>query len=387
MLGTIPRGLQIRSDKLIIPALLCGGSGTRLWPLSQAAVPKQFLSLVEDRTLLQATALRTAGRPDFGPMLVLANSAHRFLVAEQLRELGIEQLRVVLEPAVRNTAAAAAVAAMLAVEIDPDALVLLMPTDHVIGDADAFLAAIDAGAPSARKGELVLFGVRPDRPATGYGYIEIGEALDPPQGRVHRVGRFIEKPSPSQAEDYLAAKNFLWNSGIFLLPAHGFLQEMQRLAPEVLAAAEEAVRRGVPDADFLRLDPAAFAAAPAISIDHAIFEKTGRAVVVSVDMKWTDIGSWSAVWDFASKDAAGNVTVGAVHAEKTSSSYLRSEGPRLVSIGMKNVIIVATPEAVLVVDKAHDQEVKGVVARIKAGHDRTPAEEDNIYADGSVKVR
>ena len=349
---------------LITPVILSGGAGKRLWPLSQDACPKQFLPLTESRTLLQATASRTAGRAEFGPVTVIANNEHRFLVAEQLRELGIKGSRIVLEPMGRNTAPAAAVAAILAARIDPAALVLLMPADHIVGDVDAFLAAIDAGAKVARDGEFVLFGVRPDHPATGYGYIEVGAALDP-LGRAHRVQRFIEKPPLASAETYLAAGNFVWNSGIFLLPARGFLQEMERLAPEVYAAARAAIDRAVPDMDFLRLDPVTFGAAPAISVDHAIFEKTDRAAVIQVDMKWTDIGCWSAIWDIAPKDAAGNVTLGNVLAEKTSNSYLRSEGPLIASIGMKDVIVIATRDAILVVDKTHDQEVKQMVERIE----------------------
>lgn len=350
---------------LIAPVILSGGAGKRLWPLSQDACPKQFLPLTESRTLLQATALRTAARAEFAPIAVIANHDHRFLVAEQLREVGLEDARIVLEPIGRNTAPAVAVAAILAAQTDPAALMLVMPADHVIGETDAFLAAIAAAAAAARAGEFVLFGVRPDHPATGYGYIEVGEALNPGEP-VHRVRRFVEKPPRPTAELYLAAGNFVWNSGIFLLPARDFLQEMERLAPEVFAAARTAVDRAVADVDFLRLDAAAFAAAPAISIDHAIFEKTDRAAVVRVDMGWTDIGSWSAVWDIAPKDAAENVMLGAVIAEKTSGSYLRSEGPLVVSIGMKNVIVIATPDAILIVDKAHDQEVKRIVERIEA---------------------
>ncbi len=354
----------MRSNTPIVPVILSGGSGKRLWPLSQFACPKQFLRLTESRTLFQATALRTGGRPAFGPTIVIANNDHRFLVAEQLRELGIEPHRIALEPVGRNTAAAAAVAALLAIQLYPDALLLLMPADHVIGDTAAFIDAIDAGTECASEGEFVLFGARPDRAATGYGYIEVGAKRDA-AGRVQRVRRFVEKPPRSTAELYLAAGNFVWNSGIFLLPAGGFLREMERLQPKVYAAAREAMERAVPDEDFLRLDPTAFAAAPAISIDRAIFEKTDRAVVVQVEMKWADIGSWSAIWEIAPKDAAGNVMVGTVLAETTSSSYLRSEGPVVATIGMKDVIVIATPEAVLVVDKAYDQEVKRIVERIE----------------------
>jgi mannose-1-phosphate guanylyltransferase/mannose-6-phosphate isomerase len=348
-----------------MPVILSGGSGKRLWPLSTDACPKQFLPLTGCQTLLQLTAMRTALRAEFGPMTVIANNDHRFLVAEQMRQFGVKPLQIVLEPLGRNTAPAAAVAAILAAEADPDTLVLLMPADHMIGDTDAFLAAVAVGAEAARQGEFVLFGIRPDRPATGYGYIEVGEALKCGE-QVRRVRRFVEKPTRPTAKSYLASGDFLWNSGIFLLPAVGFLTEIKRLAPRVYAAAREAVDKAVLDADFLRLD-GAFAAAPAISIDHAIFEKTDRAAVIEVAMNWTDIGSWSAVWDLASKDVAGNVTVGAVLAEKTSNSYLRSEGPFLATIGIKDVIVIATRDAVLVIDKAHDQEVKRVVEQLEAG--------------------
>jgi mannose-1-phosphate guanylyltransferase/mannose-1-phosphate guanylyltransferase/mannose-6-phosphate isomerase len=354
----------MRADTLITPVILCGGSGKRLWPLSRAASPKQFLPLAGSETLLQSTALRVARRAGFGPMIVVAGDEHRSLVAEQLGELEIAPPRIVLEPVGRNTAPAAAVAAILATAVDPAALLLLMPADHVIGDNDAFLSAIDAGVEAARAGEFVLFGIHPDRPATGYGYIEFGERLDGPHP-VHRVRRFVEKPPRPLAEQYLASGNFAWNSGIFLLPAGAFLAEMERLAPDVLAVARKAVKDATVDADFLRLDPTSFGTAPSISIDHAVFEKTDRAVVVRADMKWSDIGSWSALWDIAAKDAAGNVALGAVIAEKTSNSYLRTDGPLVATIGLANVIVIATGNIVLIADRAHDQEVKQMAERIE----------------------
>ena len=333
----------------ITPVILCGGAGKRLWPLSREASPKQFLALAESRTLLQSTALRTSGRAGFGELIVIAHADHRFLVAEQLRPLGIGPYRIVLEPTGRNTAPAATVGALLAAAADPDGLMLLMPADHVIGDVAAFHDAIEAGARLARQGQFVLFGITPDHAATGYGYIEAGEPLE--GGRVRRVTRFVEKPDRPTAENYLEAGNFVWNSGIFLLPAAGFLREVARLAPDILAAAEHAVAAAAADPDYTRLDQEAFAASPSISVDYAIFEKTDRAAVVPVDMNWTDIGSWLALWDFMPKDAAGNVISGPVMVEKTSNAYIRSEGPFVATIGMDDVIVVATEDTVLVVEQ------------------------------------
>jgi mannose-1-phosphate guanylyltransferase/mannose-6-phosphate isomerase len=359
---------ETRHTFLIRPVILSGGFGKRLWPLSQGLLPKQLVRFSKGQTLLQSTVMRTLNRPGFAPAMVIANAEHRFSVAEQLREIGLSQMEVVLEPLGRNTAPAAAVAAILAIGADPAALVLLMPADHVIGDAEAFFAAVEAGVPAARSGGLVTFGIRPDRPATGYGYIEIGGEL----GRVggaHRVERFVEKPPPALAERFVETGSFVWNSGIFLFQARDLLAEMDRFAPEVSAAARHAVLRAVRDTDFLRLDPAAFSASPSISIDHAVFENTDRAAVVQVDMAWSDIGSWSAMWDIAPKDEAGNVAIGTAFAERSTNCYLRSEGPVVACVGLDDVIVVATPDAVLVVSKSHDQDVKRVAERLAARKD------------------
>lgn len=341
----------------IAPVILAGGSGTRLWPLSHESLPKQFLALTESRTLLQATALRTAGQPDFCDPIVVANMEHRFRAADQLLEVGVRARSLVVEPFGRNTGPAATVAAMILADSDPDALMLLMPSDHVIGNPDAFLSAIWTGAEAARDGNFVLFGTKPSYAATAYGYIEIGERL---ADNVHRVRRFVEKPAPAAAEQFVATGRFFWNSGIFLLPVRAFLAEIQRLAPDVASAARTAFESAVVDADFTRLDADAFGAAPSTSIDHAVFEKTERAVVIPVEMGWQDIGSWSSIWQAAGKDDAGNVLVGNVVADRTSNSYLRTDGPRLAVLGVDDMVVVATSDAVLVVRLDCDQDIRRV---------------------------
>ena len=352
----------------IYPVAMSGGAGSRLWPLSREALPKQFLPLTESRTLMQGTAARTADATRFAPLTVIANADHGLIISDQLCAVGIDNARLVLEPFGRNTAAAAAIAALIARREDEDALVLLMPADHRIGDVEAFHAAIETGAVAARNGAFVLFGIRPQSPATGYGYIESGEALANASG-VHKVGRFVEKPDLATAEGYLAAGTFSWNSGIFLLPAAAFLDEMAVLAPDILAAATSALDGSTTIGDSLYLDADSFAACPSISIDYAIMEKTTRAAVVPVDMSWTDVGSWSALWDIGGKDGADNVLHGDVVAEDASGSYLRSEGIALGAAGISDLIVVATPDAVLVVNKSRDQDVKRIVERLKKdGH-------------------
>ena len=256
----------------VVPVVLSGGTGSRLWPLSREAYPKQLLPLVGSESMLQQVARRASDPARFEPLLVLANAEHRFVIAEQLRTIGL-QGRVVLEPEGRNTAPAVAVAALIAARENSDALILIMPADHVIGDEPAFQRAVDAGIPAAERGSLVLFGVRPDRPETGYGYIRIGEPIEQAPG-AHRVLTFAEKPDAATAEGYLAAGDYVWNSGIFLLPARAVLGELERFSPEVLRACEQALAEATSDLDFLRLAPEAFRAAPSISLDYAVMEGT-----------------------------------------------------------------------------------------------------------------
>nr|WP_281399898.1 mannose-1-phosphate guanylyltransferase/mannose-6-phosphate isomerase [Microvirga zambiensis] len=352
----------------ITPVILSGGSGSRLWPLSREAYPKQLLPLLGQRSLLQETLRRVSGSPRFGAPLVIANAEHRFLIAEQLREMGCDDATIVLEPLGRNTCPAAAVAAILAVRQDPDSLILLMPADHSIGDAAAFQAAVETGTKAAEQGYFVLFGITPDSPATGYGYIHCGETLDDPS--IRRVQGFKEKPDIGAAATYVASGTYAWNSGIFLLPARRFLDELERLDPKLLQACTQAVDKAATDLDFLRLDPMSFQSAPNISIDYAVMEKTPHAAVVPVDCAWSDIGAWSALWSLAQKDENGTATLGDVVALESKDCYIRSDGPLVATIGVEDLVIVATQDAILVAPKGRDQDVKKLVDQLKArGHD------------------
>jgi mannose-1-phosphate guanylyltransferase/mannose-6-phosphate isomerase len=348
----------------VTPVLLSGGTGTRLWPLSREAYPKQLLPLVDTETLLQGTARRVAASDLFTDILVIANAEHRFVIAEQLRAIDAKVSRLVLEPVGRNTAPAAAVAALLAVQKDPDALILLMPADHSIGDTIAFEAAVRAGAEAARKGSMVLFGIRPTAPVTGYGYIRLGAPVsDVPA--VRHVHGFSEKPDQATAQAYLQSGDYAWNSGIFLLPARVLVDEIARFEPDLLKACEDAVANATTDLDFLRLDPKSFERASSISLDYAVMERTEKAVVVPVDFAWSDIGAWSALWDIGAKDDAGNVVIGDALAEGCSRCYVRGEGQLVAALGVQDLIIVATSDAVLVTAKGRDQDVKKIVDRLK----------------------
>ena len=346
----------------IVPVLLSGGTGSRLWPLSRESFPKQFLPLAGERTMLQETALRVADASRFRPLMVIANTEHRFVVAEQLRAVGAHAPRIVLEPVARNTAAAVATAALLAHQDDAEALILVMPADHVVPDSSALLDAMDAGLAAARAGELVLFGIRPTGPATGYGYVRSGA---PVAGAARRVDAFIEKPDLPRAERFLASSDYYWNSGIFLLPAATVLDELEQHAPQVLAAVRAAAAAAKDDLDFSRLDATAFAACPAISFDHAVLEHTHRAAVVPAEFAWSDIGAWTALWEIADRDTSENVEIGDVVAERTTGSYLRSDGPLIATVGVDDLIVVATPDAVLVARRGADQDVKKIVERLK----------------------
>lgn len=347
----------------IYPAILCGGSGTRLWPLSRGLYPKQFLPIVTDRTLLQETVERVRGGP-FAPPTMICNADHRFLVAEQLREAGIAPGEIVLEPTARSTAPAAAVAALLAMAEDARALVLLLPSDHVIQDVAAFRKAMAVGRDAAASGGLVTFGMAATGPETGYGYIKRGDAVEGHAG-AFKVARFVEKPTLDAARDMLAEGGYDWNSGMFLFSAAAYLAELESLQPEMLAACRAALEKGSRDLDFLRLDGDAFASCPADSIDVAVMEKTDKAVVVPSELGWSDVGAWSALWDIGGRDDDGNVVVGDVLADGVAGSYLRSEGPMLAAIGLNDMVVVATEDAVLVTPKARAADVKEMVERLR----------------------
>jgi mannose-1-phosphate guanylyltransferase/mannose-6-phosphate isomerase len=348
--------------QVTIPVLLSGGTGTRLWPLSRQAFPKQFLAVHGEATLVQQTALRVADPSRFAPLMTVVGNDHRFIVAEQLRALGGPRPTILVEPVGRNTAPAAAAAALQVAERDPDACLLIMPADHVVGDNKAFQAAIDTAAAAARAGRIVLFGIEPTSPATSYGYIRVG---DPVAGAARDVAAFVEKPDAAQAERCLASGDYLWNGGIFLASARQLIAELERHAPAVLAAARASLVHGERDLDFLRLGADEFKRAPSISLDHAVMEKTDKAAVVALDCGWSDIGSWSALWDVNHKDADGNALVGHVAAEGVTGCYLRGEGPLVAALGIKDLIVVATDDVVLVAPKDRDQEIKGMVERLK----------------------
>ena len=347
----------------IHPVILSGGSGTRLWPMSRTHYPKQFLPLAGDKSLLQQAALRVAGAPAVAAPLVIANEEHRFLIAEQLREIGVTPQALLLEPVGRNTAPAICVAALRLAESDPAALMLAMPSDHTIEDPAAFLAAVETAAAAARAGFLVTFGVAPERAETGYGYIERGVALGAAAG-AFAVARFVEKPDAATAERYVAAGDFFWNSGIFLFPAALYLSELERLRPDMLAACRAALAGAKSDADFIRLGREAFSDCPADSVDYALMERTAHAAVVPVRMGWSDLGSWAALWDAAVKDADGNALVGKVIAEDSKNSYIRSEAGLVAALGVEDMIVIATSDAVMLAPRERAQDVRSLVARL-----------------------
>ncbi|MGE0153713.1 MAG: mannose-1-phosphate guanylyltransferase/mannose-6-phosphate isomerase [Reyranellaceae bacterium] len=353
-------------DRPIHPVILSGGSGTRLWPLSRELYPKQMHALAGERTLLQQTVLRAADRSLFAPPILIANDEHRFVIAEQLRQIGIADAAIVLEPMGRNTAPAAAVAALMVARQDPDGLLLLMPSDHVIGDEAAFRRAIAIAARAAAQGRLMTFGIAPDRPETGFGYIRRGPALEGCAG-AHEVERFVEKPDRDTAVAWLAEGGYFWNGGIFLFRARDLVEELRAAAPDILDAAGQALAQARRDLDFVRLDRDCFAACPSRSIDYAVMEHTRRAGVVSVDMQWSDLGSWTALWSIGAADGAGNVVQGDALLADTAGSYLRSEeGILIAALGVRDLVVVATRDAVLVAPRERAQDVKLIVETLKA---------------------
>lgn len=345
------------------PVILSGGVGARLWPLSRSLFPKQLLALAGDDSLIQDTARRATG-PAFQPPVIVCNAEHRFLIAEQMRAAGISPDAIILEPLGRNTAPAAAVAALMLAEQDPNALLLLMPADHVIHDTGAFLRAVDSAHTAAAQGFLVTFGIAPRSPETGYGYIQRGDPLYE-NAPTFAVRRFVEKPDLATAARYIEAGGYYWNSGMFLFQAQTFLAELERLEPEMLAQCRAAIRLGKRDLDFFRLEPGAFEACKSISIDYAVMERTEKAAIVPVDMGWSDIGSWESLWEASNKDDAGNALKGDVLHYQTRNSYLRGEGPMIAAVGVEDLVVVATPDAVLVSRKDASQDVKKIVDQLE----------------------
>ncbi len=346
------------------PVILSGGVGARLWPLSRAASPKQLLALAGPETMIQATALRAADPARFHPPIVVAGEAHGAAILEQLGAVGRMPEALILEPAGRNTAPAIALAAhWLVGKGEGEALMLVMPSDHVIVDIAAFVRAVEAAVPHAQAGWLVTFGIRAHTPETGYGYIHLGEALG---GGVRRVEAFVEKPALETAQAYVRGGHHAWNGGIFLMRADRYLEELEAHAPEIAATTARAMGAATADGTTLRPDAAIFATSPSDSIDYAVMERADRVAVVPVDMGWSDVGSWDALHAIADTDVQDNAIVGDVIAIDSQNCLIRSEGPLVAAVGLDGVTIVATHDAVLVVGRGRAQDVKKVVDRLKA---------------------
>ena len=361
----------------ITPVILSGGSGSRLWPVSRESFPKQLWPLVSDRTMLQDCALRGTG-PGFAPPLIVCNQEHRFLIAEQMRGIGIDGARIVLEPVGRNSAPAIAAAALLVAETDPDAVLWMMAADAAIQRTDALHAALGLAAAAARQGRIVTFGMKPHRAETAYGYIEVGPELPGAPG-VHALAAFVEKPDAATAQALYSGARHLWNSGMFVFTAATLLAEMERHAPDVLAAVRLAVAGRTRDLDFIRLDAAAFQACPDISLDYAVAERTDRAAVIPASLGWSDVGSWDALWEQSPKDARGNATVGDVVLEGSDNCYARSDGILTAVVGLQDTVIVVTEDAVLAMHRDRAQDVKQVVTRLRKAGRHEAVAHNRVY--------
>lgn len=356
----------------ITPVILAGGSGTRLWPLSRQLYPKQFMGLVDRQTLLQTTLLRLSGLQDLQAPIILCNEEHRFIVAEQLREIGITPAAIILEPIGRNTAPALAIAARMTEKHHPDSILLALPADHHIQDPALFIETVVTGARFAEQGGLVTFGVIPSAPETGYGYIRKGQELENDAGRddhdrpgVWAIDEFVEKPDLETARQYLSSGQYCWNSGMFMFRSDIFLSELQTHTPEIVTACDNALAAGKSDLDFFRLDEAAFRACPSDSIDYAVMEKTRAGVMVSLAGHWNDLGSWEALWQAGTKDAHQNVVHGDVSLQDVSDSFIHATGRLVTAVGLKGHVIVETKDAVFVAPRDHVQQVKALVDQLK----------------------
>ncbi len=354
---------------MILPIILSGGAGTRLWPMSRELYPKQLLPLAGDKTMLQETISRLDGLADIENPLIVCNDAHRFMVAEQIRQLDKQAHAIILEPCGRNTAPAVAIAALYAQNLETDPVLLILPADHLIQDISRFHQAVQSGVTAAEQGSLVTFGVVPTQPETGYGYIRADQSAN---SSVYPVAEFVEKPDMETAKSYLASGDYYWNSGMFMFRASRYLEELELYQPEMLAACQNAFTHIVGDLDFQRLDETAFAASPADSIDYAVMEKTDRAVVIPLAAGWNDIGAWSALWDVHPHDRDGNVLIGDVLTESANNCYLHAGHRLLAAVGVEDLVVVETADAILVAQRDQVQNVKAIVTQLKQ-QDRTEA--------------
>jgi mannose-1-phosphate guanylyltransferase/mannose-6-phosphate isomerase len=347
----------------LFPVILSGGFGGRLWPVSRTHYPKQFIPLVTEHSLLQETALRLAGLDNQEAPIFICNERHRFIVAEQLHSLQTHPGRIFLEPTGKNTAPAAAISAWAIADAEPEGIMLVMPSDHVILDAAAFHNAVRDGSELARQGHLVTFGIAPTAPKTGYGYIQQGEVLDE-QKNAFLVVSFKEKPDAPTAERYLASGRYQWNSGIFMFKAGVFLEQLKKLSPDIYEATRKIYHSARCEADFTWLDQDEFEKCPSDSIDYAIMEKTDRAVVISVDMGWSDVGTWGSLWEVLSKDARGNATTGQVYLKDVSNCYIKSKREIVAALGIDDLIVIDTEDALLIAHRHKEQEVRDVFKQL-----------------------
>ncbi|MGD8325827.1 MAG: mannose-1-phosphate guanylyltransferase/mannose-6-phosphate isomerase [Sphingomonadales bacterium] len=348
----------------IVPVILSGGSGSRLWPTSRVLNPKQFHNLLgEGKSLLQQTLDRVRS-PVFTDPLIISSDKHRFLIAEQLRQTGADDFSIILEPQAKNTAPAITLGALHAIDKYGECLLLVLPSDHLIPDIDAFLEKIQIATEAVKAhGQHATFGIHPTKAETGYGYIKVGKALGE-NSECNYVDKFVEKPDLEHAKRYLEDGGYLWNSGIFLFDSYKFIEELQEFEPQILAACKASMEKAKQDTDFLRPDPDCFTQSPSISVDYAIMERTSSALVIPCTFSWSDVGSWSAIWDVSQKNSDGNVITGDVFAHNIKDSLLRSEGPIIAALGLENVIVVATADAVLVADQDQVQDVKKIVDQL-----------------------
>ncbi len=367
-------------ENSIIPVILCGGKGTMLWPISRESFPKQFWALNTDnkQTLLQQTQQRVQGIKGIADPLLICNEEHRFIVAEQMREISVKPQAIFLEPIGRNTAPAVTIAALKAIELGKDPLLLVLSADHMITNNQNFLRAIHSGINTAESGRLVTFGINPSAPETGYGYIEANDNPEDPM-QPSPIKRFIEKPNKETAKKFLKTGRFSWNSGIFLFKASTILQELERFSPEITYKCKKALDNNSNDLDFIRLDKKAFTECPNLSIDVTVMEKTNLGSVIQLNTQWSDIGSWKALWQNAEKDQNGNVLQGKVITQSTFNSYLRSEKRLLVGLGIKDLVVVETDDAVLVSNINQSQNIKSIVEKLNNDNKKEAKIHSKVY--------
>ncbi|MBF0159090.1 MAG: mannose-1-phosphate guanylyltransferase/mannose-6-phosphate isomerase [Magnetococcales bacterium] len=370
---------------MILPVILSGGSGTRLWPLSRGAFPKQFHPLASERSLFQETLLRLRGLPEAQAPMLICNDKHRFLATEQAQMVDMPLSAILLEPVGRNTAPAAACAALYSLlRHTPDVLLLLLPADHIIADIERFHQVVTQGAQAALQGYLVTFGVVPDRPDSGFGYIQRGPRW---QESGYAIHRFVEKPDAVQAQQYVDSGDYYWNSGMFLFRADRYLAELERLAPQMVQCCRQSMDCATQDLEFLRLDTDAFTSCPSDSIDYAVMEKSQHGLVLPLDVGWNDVGSWSALWQIGDHDSQGNVVRGDVIASDSHGCYLRSEHRLLATVGLRDHVVVETADAVVVAPRDRVQDIRHVVSALQAVGRTEPVHHRRVYRPwGSYEV-